>query len=81
MWIAPVISFRWVPPPLQPGVVGPFVSYGVSGSQSFAAGGNQSYLELWAVIHDLRYRGILPRHYDNAYLINMLGYSDVYVNT
>jgi hypothetical protein len=50
-----------VPPPLQPGVVGPFPSMGCKVPQPFVAGGNRSYLEFWAVTDIPQYPGYITR--------------------
>jgi hypothetical protein len=55
-----LVLFSLVAPPLQPGVVGSFPGTGCMVPQSFAAGGNQSYLKFWAVTGGLRYPGYLP---------------------
>jgi hypothetical protein len=50
-WIVPGISsFTLVASPLQSKVVGLFPSVGCMVPQMFAARGNRSYLEFWAVI-------------------------------
>jgi hypothetical protein len=61
-WIIPEISsFRLVVPPLQPRVVVSFPDIGCMVSQSFSAGGNQSYLEFWAVTSSPWYLRFLTR--------------------
>jgi hypothetical protein len=49
--------FRLVAPTLQPEVVGLFFGTRCMVPQLFAAGGNRSYLEFWAVISGPRYPG------------------------
>jgi hypothetical protein len=53
-----LVLFRLVVPPLQPGVE-PFSGTGCMVPQLFAAGGNRSYSEFWAIIDGLRYPGYL----------------------
>jgi hypothetical protein len=45
----------WWPPPLQSRVVGPFPGTGCVVPQLFAAGGNRSYQEFWAITSGPRY--------------------------
>jgi hypothetical protein len=61
MWIAPGISFLggW-PLLLRLQWWGLLFDMGCVVPQPFAAGGNRSYLEYWAIIDDPRYQGILP---------------------
>jgi hypothetical protein len=47
------------PPPLQPGMVGSFPGMGCVVSPPFAAEGNQSYPEFWAIIGTPRYPGYI----------------------
>jgi hypothetical protein len=56
-----------VAPPLLLGVVGSFPGTGCMAPQSFAAGGNRSYLEFWAVTDGPRYPGYitLTRYVDD----------------
>jgi hypothetical protein len=59
-WIVPGISsFTLVASPLQSKVVGLFPSMGCMVPQMFAARGNRSYLEFWAVIDGLQYLGYI----------------------
>jgi hypothetical protein len=62
------LFFRWVTPPLQPGVVGPLFGIRCMVPKPFAAGGNQPYPKFWAVSGDLRYPGyfILTSIYSSA---------------
>jgi hypothetical protein len=52
--------FRWVAPPLQPGVVVPLYGTGCMAPQSFAARKSRSYLHTRAVIDVPWYWGSLP---------------------
>jgi hypothetical protein len=54
-----LVLFRLVLPHLQSGVVGPFHGMGCMVPQSFAIGGNRSYLEFWAVTGGPRYLGYI----------------------
>jgi hypothetical protein len=56
-----LVLFRLVAPPLQLGVVGSFPDTGCMVLQPFAAGGNRSYQEFWAVTGGRRYLGYLPQ--------------------
>jgi hypothetical protein len=59
-WIIPEISsFMLVVHPLQSRVVGPFPSTGCLVPQPFAAEGNRSYLEFWAITGGPRYPGYI----------------------
>jgi hypothetical protein len=59
-WIVPGISsFSVGGPPFYPRVVGPFHGIGCMVPQPFAAGGNRSYPEFWAVTGGLRYPGYI----------------------
>jgi hypothetical protein len=48
-----------VAPPLQHGVVGPFPGTGCMVLQLFAAGGNRSYIEFWAITDGPWYLGYI----------------------
>jgi hypothetical protein len=54
-----LVLFRLVAPPLQPEVVGSFPGMGCMVPQSFAAGGNQSYPDFWAITSVPRYLGYI----------------------
>jgi hypothetical protein len=61
-WVSLETSlFRWVAPPLQPGVVGPLYSTWCMAPQPFAAGRSHSYPYSHAVIGVSWYWGNLPR--------------------
>jgi hypothetical protein len=50
VWFVPrLVLFKLVASPLQPGVMGPSPDTGCMVPQSFATGGNRSYLEFWGI--------------------------------
>jgi hypothetical protein len=64
MLVASLFSLEWLG----------FIQYGVYGSPPFAAGGNRSYLEFWAVTGGRRYPGYFTPVTLEYILIDICGF-------